>query len=88
MESTGAHPLSEGRGVSLVVYQTASFPQTSRVGAHASTKLGVFPVRRLPIRRLPIRRLPISRLNKNCPRPYRSYGPKRMNFVFSLGDFV
>ena len=34
--------------------------------------IGVFPVRRLPIRRLPIRRL-----NKNCPRPYRPYGPKR-----------
>ena len=42
----------------------------------------VFPVRQLPIRRLPIRRLPIRRLNKNRPRPYRPYGPKRMNFVF------
>ena len=52
------------------------------------TNFGVFPVHRLPIRRLPIRRLPIRRLNKNCPRPYRPYGPKRMNFVFSLGDFV
>ena len=39
--------------------------------------LGVFPVRQLPIRRLPICRLPICQLNKNCPHPYRPYGPKR-----------
>ena len=45
--------------------------------------MGVFqvrrlPIRRLPIRRLPIRQLPICRLNKNCPRPYWPYSPKRM----------